>query len=658
MPRAEDDAALLDDHVRLSRLSRPMASERSIYDTGGDGGGAGGGGEPEPEPKPGFFASMSMGYDELVNAIIRPPRAEYDVADLGAREMRLGPITVTRRDLELEGQRGKLVCSHWEPGPSSRTAEQLRMPCVIYMHGNCGCRAEALEILPLVIGGGMTLFSFDFGGCGKSEGEHISLGWWEREDLGAVVSHLRECGTVSTIGLWGRSMGAVTALLHGDRDPSIAAMVLDSPFCSLRELAGELVSHLDFKIPSFAVSAALSFVKSSVKKRAGFNVDELAPVKHADACFIPALFGHAEDDDFILKRHSEAIHEKYAGDKNLVTFDGDHNSRRPEWFYHSALNWLQATMLQGATPPSVSSPPVMFSPRHGGAAPDDAQLAAEMMKQAQAASGAEGAAAAGYYPSTAERLGGIGLPLAAGTTAGAEGGGGGGDGGGEGAREAAASEPAVDPTIVERMVTEMGLGREESERAAAATGYRGMAEAIEWHFSNPGGVAETPAADGAPGGAAVDLGGQWEDDAAAQDAELQSALALSMQTDAQADGAAAEGAAASAEQPPPPQEQPPAVAQPPTDASPPVAEAAAGGGEAPAGQGGGNVEGEAVAAPAVDLEVEAVDDGGAAAEAAAVAQLSELFGEALSDEEARRALQARNGNLELAFGDLASRLSS
>ena len=70
------------------------------------------------------------------------------------------------------------------------------------------------------------------------------------------------------------------------------------------------------------------------------------------------------------------------------------------------------------------------------------------------------------------------------------------------------------------------------------------------------------------------------------------------------------------------------------------------------------MEGEAVAAPAVDLEVEAVDDGGAAAEAAAVAQLSELFGEALSDEEARRALQARNGNLELAFGDLASRLSS
>ncbi len=29
-------------------------------------------------------------------------------------------------------------------------------------------------------------------------------------------------------------MGAVTALLHGDRDPSIAGMVLDSPFSELK----------------------------------------------------------------------------------------------------------------------------------------------------------------------------------------------------------------------------------------------------------------------------------------------------------------------------------------------------------------------------------------------------------------------------------------
>lgn len=35
-------------------------------------------------------------------------------------------------------------------------------------------------------------------------------------------------------------MGAVTALMHADRDPSIAGLVLDSPFSSLKQLAEDL----------------------------------------------------------------------------------------------------------------------------------------------------------------------------------------------------------------------------------------------------------------------------------------------------------------------------------------------------------------------------------------------------------------------------------
>lgn len=86
----------------------------------------------------------------------------------------------------------------------------------------------------------MTLFCFDFAGCGLSEGEYISLGWYEREDLQTIVEHLRAHRRVSTIGLWGRSMGAVTALMYGDRDPSIGGMVLDSAFSSMKILVNEL----------------------------------------------------------------------------------------------------------------------------------------------------------------------------------------------------------------------------------------------------------------------------------------------------------------------------------------------------------------------------------------------------------------------------------
>jgi pimeloyl-ACP methyl ester carboxylesterase len=70
-----------------------------------------------------------------------------------------------------------------------------------------------------------------------SEGRYISLGYYEREDVEVVVNHLRNSKRVSTIGLWGRSMGAVTALMYSDRDPSIAGLVLDSPFSNLEQLA-------------------------------------------------------------------------------------------------------------------------------------------------------------------------------------------------------------------------------------------------------------------------------------------------------------------------------------------------------------------------------------------------------------------------------------
>lgn len=69
------------------------------------------------------------------------------------------------------------------------------------------------------------------------------MGWYERDDVEVVVDWLRASNKVSTIGLWGRSMGAVTALMHADRDPSIAGLVLDSAFSSLRTLAEELAKN-------------------------------------------------------------------------------------------------------------------------------------------------------------------------------------------------------------------------------------------------------------------------------------------------------------------------------------------------------------------------------------------------------------------------------
>jgi len=59
--------------------------------------------------------------------------------------------------------------------------------------------------------------------------------------------------------------------------------------------------------------------------------------------------GHADRDSFIGLHHSQRLFAAYAGDKNLVTFGGDHNSHRAPFFYSSAVIFLHAA-LQCRTP--------------------------------------------------------------------------------------------------------------------------------------------------------------------------------------------------------------------------------------------------------------------------------------------------------------------
>jgi len=146
---------------------------------------------------------------------------------LGPKIYKSHYIQYERADFELINERKqRLKCSHFEPLKSNRICREL--PCVVYLHGNSSSRLEAFPYAAMLIPDNITLFAFDMAGSGLSDGEYVSLGYYEKEDLKTVIEYLRKSGSVSTIGLWGRSMGAVTALLHVDRDPSIAGMVIDS----------------------------------------------------------------------------------------------------------------------------------------------------------------------------------------------------------------------------------------------------------------------------------------------------------------------------------------------------------------------------------------------------------------------------------------------
>ena len=114
------------------------------------------------------------------------------------------------------------------------------------MHGLTGNKNEGNKLAPLVIPLGINLLTFDFTGCGNSQSKFITLGWKETDDLQAVLDWLAENHQTSRVVLWGRSLGAVTALFYEQSHSPvpIAGLILDSTFCKFKEIADAMVEKM------------------------------------------------------------------------------------------------------------------------------------------------------------------------------------------------------------------------------------------------------------------------------------------------------------------------------------------------------------------------------------------------------------------------------
>ena len=114
--------------------------------------------------------------------------------------------------------------------------EAPTVPCIMYLHAHGGSSIDSLAMRHYFLPK-MAVCAFDFAGCGLSEGEYISLGPKEKRDTLLVVNYLRTHFKVGQLFIWGRSMGAVAAIMLASEHPEVAmALVLDSPFSDLTKM--------------------------------------------------------------------------------------------------------------------------------------------------------------------------------------------------------------------------------------------------------------------------------------------------------------------------------------------------------------------------------------------------------------------------------------
>jgi len=323
----------------------------------------------------------------VVRLVIRPPRASYAIEELGPLSFDIPLLDgktapCVRSDFSVQSDEKKqLKCSLW------CRAFGENAPCVLYLHGNASCRLEALpHIAPLLILG-ISVCAVDTTGSGSSEGEFVTLGLREAADASAVAAHLIANQRATRVALYGRSMGAVAAILAGARKAGFSSqgvapcVVADSPFASLSQLVDSLARNAahaalgcecaDIKkgerpidddfirdvqegrseqtnkvntsyfpsragLAESAAKAAVDAVRAEVLNRAALDVDDVDALRAVEVLEAPLLLVAATDDQLMPPRaNAGALLRRYASkgcrrrDAELLLVKGGHNSRRP-----------------------------------------------------------------------------------------------------------------------------------------------------------------------------------------------------------------------------------------------------------------------------------------------------------------------------------------
>ncbi|EGR34508.1 hypothetical protein IMG5_009170 [Ichthyophthirius multifiliis] len=286
---------------------------------------------------------LFQNYQNLCKTIVRPQRQQYNITDLGEPVFLLkkSKQKIKRHDFDIKNKKNQtLKCSFYMFNDS-----QIAFPCVIYLHCNSGSRLEGQMYVEQLLEKGMQVFLFDFSGSGQSDGEYITLGINELQDIICVINHLKDNFKVSSIGLWGRSMGAVTALMYtAEFNKNIQCIILDSPFCNFMKLAAQL-GKAKTGLPKFVLKGILAFLKNTIQQKYGLNIEDLDIIKYSKQCEVQGLFLASTKDTFVNAKHAEKLNNIYKGISKIYYFECDHHEQRPQNAIQECINFLNENLV-------------------------------------------------------------------------------------------------------------------------------------------------------------------------------------------------------------------------------------------------------------------------------------------------------------------------
>lgn len=207
---------------------------------------------------------------------------------------------------------------------------------VIVCHGYGGSKSSMLDKADEFLGMHYNVLLPDFMGCGDSEGDQCTIGFFESQQVTACCNYLIEQGEKNVV-LFGTSMGAVAIMKSLSEDSvNASCAIIECPFGSMYETTCARFDMMG--MPSFPMAGLLVFW-GGVEN--GFWAFGHNPTEYAKNIQVPVLLMYGEKDPKVSREEIDEIYANLPGTKELVTFK---QAGHENYLNQYRLPWLTAVM--------------------------------------------------------------------------------------------------------------------------------------------------------------------------------------------------------------------------------------------------------------------------------------------------------------------------
>ena len=217
----------------------------------------------------------------------------------------------------------------------------------VLAHGYMGRNGELVDVADFFLEEGYSVLQVSQRAHNKSEGNVISMGCYESEDVADWIDYIVSQDPDCTIVLYGVSMGAATVMMSLGRNlPSnVKTCIEDCGYTSAwDEFAYQLkqISHL----PPFPILYVADWI---TRIRGGFAFKDADPLKAVQHSHIPILFIHGTKDDFVPTYMVYKLYHYANYPKQLLLIEGgEHATARckdPELYFSTLKQWIDTYAL-------------------------------------------------------------------------------------------------------------------------------------------------------------------------------------------------------------------------------------------------------------------------------------------------------------------------